>query len=1401
MMEDVRRITKKYYFKEMVACWLVCWMVFGIPVQIALATPHCADPGTATVDYGQGTYGNTTTVAVTQAETIMGWDNFNTLGGAVDARETVLFSQGITLSNSAVLNRISGGQTQYNGDMSADGMRIFLLNPAGIIFGAGSAVNVTQLVASSMNMSNGAFHDAVNGGDMEFTNPSSYSGARLVGNYGTITATATPENSISSVYFVGKNVLNAGAIATSPGGLVAMVAGDYMLLGQPGSPTIVKTLVVNHVDNHTVDNGAIGGTNSNLYEQFGIDASGNTGTVSTGELVLAAGDIWSNAIENVQDLTAKAYGDIHFEEAINVTGDVAAEAGHRTEYDSDWVYLGPGMGGWPEYEEQGTAEEKGGNLYAQEITAGGNIKLAVGGDNYIYEQEWENTGWYWFFGWYNPGHWVPDTGTYSPGQINLDGDVTATAGFLKLYDNTVVAPYKTLQAGTNLILANTVDPFENCETLTGDTELTLIAGDEIQAENTTISVTGSALTLQQGVTLNTADFLFANQGNTNLTLISDNGSVFSTDNADGGKDENAADQWDSIGATANGGIILSGHENDIKARRLEAAHGPIEVDAKSNDLLANDEGILASGGGNITLHAHDVIVDGDIDAHYGPGIRPAGYNSDLTVDADDDIKLYGYANVDGDLVLDASDDIYAYGNLTSNNGDIELYSSNHTTKLYANVTAYDSVLLNNETELRGSGNQRVEATTGTLTAKRDVEKKTDGDLELAGASGIHLGGDVETHDGHLIFEDAVTANGTCSRRNQKFDADGMGKRLYAWDTITKTTEGDLTLDGGTWSGYEIDLDGDVTVTDGDLTLGHWLSHDDTTVAPDKTLSASDDIKVYGNLNGEGDVTVDAGDDAELYGDVEAAGDLDIYADDDVEVHGNLNGGADVIVDAGDDAKLYGDVEAAGDLDIYASDSTTIYLHGDAYAAGDLSLHANTEFEGWDDQIVDAGGTLTADGYLRKLNTAFFGLFKSDGSLYLHAGGDISLADFVKAADVGYCGCYGGGVSIISETGTIFTPGYGDVLNVPITGRSSFKMCGDYVWGTTGVDLPYGDGKAAIVVISKQQDLTLGAGAELTACGRYDETVFDDRPGVDFLDHDIPADSKLGGDPIDVAIYLASYWDDGRTGGDVTVGSPISCIADNGAMVVDALDSVFFGPDFVSSLIDGKVGWLEACSRISATLETAVGRLPYADNLLAYPGTGKYVLRGENPEVGSGAWVLGSVGTYTHKSYEAASTEEVGFGPGGCPVLMAWLADEIGVEAEDLQVHIANTFALSTDIQPCELCARLKDAATILADADGTGIAALGQVINEFVTTPTPPSEEQMAVIATAFADHTDDGTYYAAAGQWIDALAQYVGIMTELGYPAGDAVALAVKYVAPVMETGDVSLTAYVEARLAVLGG
>ena len=78
------------------------------------------------------------------------WNTFN-IGSAAK----VNFVQ--PSASSVALNRVtSSDASQIMGQLNANG-QVFLINPSGILFGQGSAVNVGGLVASSLNISDANF--------------------------------------------------------------------------------------------------------------------------------------------------------------------------------------------------------------------------------------------------------------------------------------------------------------------------------------------------------------------------------------------------------------------------------------------------------------------------------------------------------------------------------------------------------------------------------------------------------------------------------------------------------------------------------------------------------------------------------------------------------------------------------------------------------------------------------------------------------------------------------------------------------------------------------------------------------------------------------------------------------------------------------------------------------------------------------------------------------------------------------------------------------------------------------------------------------------------------------------------------------------------------------------------
>jgi len=181
----------KWYFKQAIVYFLSCCLFFNTSsVVLAAAVPGMIEGenvthGTAAFN----TAGNKTTVTTTDMKTIIEYGRFN-----IDAGKIVHFNQLAGVS-AATLNRIiQANPSLINGTLSSNG-RLVLINPAGVYFGNGSSVNVNQLIASALNMSDSDFL----AGNMAFAG-----GDGVVINQGDISA--------ESVYLVGKQVTNVGNI-------------------------------------------------------------------------------------------------------------------------------------------------------------------------------------------------------------------------------------------------------------------------------------------------------------------------------------------------------------------------------------------------------------------------------------------------------------------------------------------------------------------------------------------------------------------------------------------------------------------------------------------------------------------------------------------------------------------------------------------------------------------------------------------------------------------------------------------------------------------------------------------------------------------------------------------------------------------------------------------------------------------------------------------------------------------------------------------------------------------------------------------------------------------------------------------------------------------------------------
>lgn len=178
------------------------------------------------------------------------------------------------LNNSTSINRIiNGNPTRILGNLSGNG-NIFLLNNAGIIFGRNAVVNVSSLVASTVNISN------INFANGEFT----FEGAGgSVVNDGTINI-----GEGGYALLAGSAVQNNGAI-NALNGQVAMVAGEKLAISTSDGLFV------------EVNEGV-----KNALADFS-DAVSNTGSIAAASAVLQAnldGALYQTAVNNSGQILA-----------------------------------------------------------------------------------------------------------------------------------------------------------------------------------------------------------------------------------------------------------------------------------------------------------------------------------------------------------------------------------------------------------------------------------------------------------------------------------------------------------------------------------------------------------------------------------------------------------------------------------------------------------------------------------------------------------------------------------------------------------------------------------------------------------------------------------------------------------------------------------------------------------------------------------------------------------------------------------------------------------------------------------------------------------------------------------------------------------------------------------------
>ncbi|MCS6242328.1 MAG: filamentous hemagglutinin N-terminal domain-containing protein [Opitutus sp.] len=323
--------------------------VQGQILPIVLAPAPTALPTGANVVSGVASLqqsGANLTITQSSQQLITNWQTFN-----IGSDASVRFVQ--PSASSVALNRVqSSDPSAIYGSLSSNG-QVFLLNPAGVIFGASARVDVGGLVASSLALSDAGFL----AGRHAFEKNAGAAAAWVV-NAGQI---RTAEGGY--VAFLAPRVENQGTISAAQGS-VALVAADKVSLNFDGQRLI----------NFTVDQGAL---DAQVQNSGRLQASGGAVLLSA-----RAADHLTQSVVNqsgvieASSLTTKGGRIVLEGDAITLSAGSRTEAtgptgGGEVLVGGDW------QGGGPLYQATTVKMEAGASIDVSATQAGDGGKVVL----------------------------------------------------------------------------------------------------------------------------------------------------------------------------------------------------------------------------------------------------------------------------------------------------------------------------------------------------------------------------------------------------------------------------------------------------------------------------------------------------------------------------------------------------------------------------------------------------------------------------------------------------------------------------------------------------------------------------------------------------------------------------------------------------------------------------------------------------------------------------------------------------------------------------------------------------------------------------------------------------------------------------------------------------------------
>ncbi len=815
------------------ACVAVLTAWCGLTVLPAHALDAGALPTNGQITAGSGSIsqsGNTMTVTQSSDRMAATWNTFS-----IGSSATVNFVQ--PTSSSVALNRVtSGDASQILGQLNANG-QVYLINPSGILFGAGSSVNVGGLVASTLNISDANFMAGKNLFELEGASGS-------VVNQGNITAADG-----GYVALLGAQVRNEGNIAARLGSVV-LAAGEKMSLDFNGDGLINVEVSNATLNANVVNQGVLqanGGTvvmTARATDAMLSNVVNNSGVIEAtslrnrnGSILLDGGDagiVANSGTLNVSGVnagetggTAKVLGQyvgLFDGTRIDASGDAGGGTvlvggnyqGSGTERQAEAVYMGSDAAIKADAIHSGNGGSvvlwsTGSTRFYGDISAQGGGATGRGGTVETSGHDLEVNGLVHLgaasgIG----GSWLVDpfninitTAANASGATSTSPFTSSTAANSSLSSATLNA---SLSEGANILVTTNasggssgdINVLDDVKAV-GNSSLTLQAHRSIVMTNHTISnATGKSLNVS----------LVANFGNTG------NGSITLTN---------------STISTNGGNITSSSNTVNISGSTLDAGGGNINMVAnQANTSVATDAFVVTGGSRIVTNGSGSISIDGTT-LGGGNGTRIFSTNNTIAATGSGNVTVSGNAT-SGFGVLVCSTTATSSQTITVGSGNLTVKANSggfagSGRGVYLAASGTGSVVLNSSAggaiNVNGSSTGSYGTVLNSTGASSQISIATAGDINITGnTSGgttpalalIASGNGTSSAVGAQVNVTSSAGNITLTGDNSVINtSSGSFKALsldvggqYAAVNI-KTTTGNISLNGTSASGRGVDI--------------------------------------------------------------------------------------------------------------------------------------------------------------------------------------------------------------------------------------------------------------------------------------------------------------------------------------------------------------------------------------------------------------------------------------------------------------------------------------------------------------------------------------------------------------------------------------------------------------------